>query len=95
MGGKTWHASMAHLDSVSPRKAKAEPSGEENHCIQFGLAAGEQRWGIEGASVWSSIGQFALDNVSRWIETCPPPQSPAWKPQDPTNLRELRGADAI
>ena len=64
-GGRTWHASMAHLDSVSPRKAKAEPSGEENHCIQFGLASGEQRWGIEGASVWSSIGQFALDNVSR------------------------------
>ena len=29
----------AHLDSVSPRRAKSELSGEENHCIQFGLAS--------------------------------------------------------
>ena len=28
-----------HLDSVSPRRAKSELSGEENHCIQFGLAS--------------------------------------------------------
>ena len=66
--------------------AKSRLDGEENHYEQFGLASREQRWGIEGASFGSSIGQFALANVSRWIETCPPPQSPAWRPQGPTKF---------
>ena len=50
--------SRAAESFTSPRNAKSKPDGRTNHCVQFGLASQEQRWGIEGASFGVALGDL-------------------------------------